>query len=53
VKTLKYGAVIEREFSYDLLKQGMRVSEQEQRTNMEIPKDAELLNERGRYTESI
>jgi len=44
---LQYGAVIEREFSYELLNQVMALSEQELLSNINILKESELIYERG------
>jgi predicted ATPase len=49
---LQIGAVIEREFSYELIKQVSDLSEQEILSRLSVSKDAELLFERGIYPES-
>ncbi|MBC2713831.1 MAG: AAA family ATPase [Desulfobacteraceae bacterium] len=49
---LQYGSVIEREFSYELLKHVMALSEQELLANIDILKESELLYERGIFPES-
>jgi len=49
---LQSGAVVEREFSYELLKQVMGLSEQELLSNINIVKESELIYERGLFPES-
>jgi tetratricopeptide (TPR) repeat protein len=49
---LQTGSVIEREFSYDLIKQVINLPEQELLSHLSILKDSELLYERGIYPES-
>ena len=46
---LQVGSIIEREFSYDLIKQVTGLPEQELLSNLSILKDSELLYERGIY----
>ncbi|KKK68615.1 hypothetical protein LCGC14_2942300, partial [marine sediment metagenome] len=47
------GSVIEREFSYDLIKRVTGLSEQELRSRLSILKDSELLFERGIYPDTL
>jgi tetratricopeptide (TPR) repeat protein len=49
---LQTGSVIEREFSYELIKQVTGVTEQELLSHLSILKDSELLYERGIYPQS-
>jgi class 3 adenylate cyclase/tetratricopeptide (TPR) repeat protein len=49
---LQTGSVIEREFTYELIKQVSGLSEQELWSQLSVLKDAELLYERGIYPES-
>jgi class 3 adenylate cyclase/tetratricopeptide (TPR) repeat protein len=49
---LQTGSVIEREFSYALIKQISALSEQELLSQLSVLKDSELLYERGIYPES-
>jgi tetratricopeptide (TPR) repeat protein len=49
---LQTGSVIEREFSYDLIKRVKGVSHDELLSNMSILKESELVYERGIYPES-
>ena len=49
---LQAGSVIEREFSYDLIKRVKGISHDELLSNMSILKDSELVYERGIYPES-
>jgi len=49
---LQYGAVIEKEFSHELLKQVMGISKQELLASIDILKDSELLYERGMFPKS-
>jgi class 3 adenylate cyclase/tetratricopeptide (TPR) repeat protein len=50
---LQTGAVIEREFNYDLIKRVTGLSGRELLSNLSLIKDAELLYERGIYPETI
>jgi len=50
---LQTGSVIEREFSYDLIKRVTGLPEQELLSRLSISKDSELLYERGIYPQSI
>jgi predicted ATPase len=49
---LQIGSVIEREFSYELIKQVTGLQETELLSHLSILKDSELLYERGIYPES-
>jgi class 3 adenylate cyclase len=49
---LQIGSVIEREFSYDLIKQVAGIAEQELLSHLSLIKDAELVYERGVYPQS-
>ena len=49
---LQTGSVIEREFSYELIKQVTGLSEQELLSHLSVLKDAELLYERGIFPQS-
>lgn len=49
---LQIGSVIEREFSYGLIKRVTRLSDQELFTGFSVLKDSELLYERGIFPES-
>ncbi|MGD9239902.1 MAG: adenylate/guanylate cyclase domain-containing protein [Desulfobacterales bacterium] len=49
---LQIGSVIEREFSYELIKQVAGPSEQELLSRFSVLKDSELLYERGIYPET-
>ncbi len=51
-EVLQTGATIEREFSYELIKQVMGLPEQELLTHLSVLKDLELLYERGIYPQS-
>ena len=51
-EVLQTGSVIEREFSYELIKRSMDLSEQELLSHLSILKDVELLYERGIYPQS-
>jgi class 3 adenylate cyclase/tetratricopeptide (TPR) repeat protein len=51
-EVLQIGSVIEREFSYDLIKQVVDLSEQELLSRLSVLKDSELLYERGIYPKS-
>jgi len=48
---LQIGAVIEREFGYDLIKQASGMSEQQLRSHLSALRDSELVYERGVYPE--
>jgi len=52
-EVLQTGATIEREFSYELIKQVTGLSEKELMFNLSALKDSELLYERGIYPQSI
>jgi tetratricopeptide (TPR) repeat protein len=52
-EVLQTGASIEREFSYELIKQITGLSERELMSNLSALKDSELLYERGIYPKSI
>ena len=49
---LQIGSVIEREFTFDLIKQVARLPEQELLSNLSISRDSELLYERGIYPQT-
>ena len=51
-EVLQSGSAIEREFSYELIKQVSGLSERELLSRLSLLKDAELLFERGIYPES-
>jgi hypothetical protein len=51
-EVLQTGATIEREFSYELIKQVTGLSEKELMSNLSALKDSELLYERGIYPQS-
>ncbi|UCF84548.1 MAG: hypothetical protein JSV50_02640, partial [Desulfobacteraceae bacterium] len=51
-EVLQTGSVIEREFSYELIKRVTGLQEQELLSHLSVLKDAELLYERGVYPES-
>ncbi|MBL7175259.1 MAG: AAA family ATPase [Desulfobacteraceae bacterium] len=51
-EVLQTGSVIEREFSYELIKQVMRTSQEDLLSHLSLLKDTELLYERGVYPES-
>jgi tetratricopeptide (TPR) repeat protein len=51
-EVLQTGAVIEREFSYELIKQVCELSEKELLSQVSILKGAEIIFERGIYPES-
>jgi class 3 adenylate cyclase/tetratricopeptide (TPR) repeat protein len=51
-EVLRTGSVIEREFSYDLIKRVTGLSKQELLTHLSTLKDSELLYERGIYPQS-
>jgi tetratricopeptide (TPR) repeat protein len=50
--TLQTGSVIEREFSYELIKRVTGISQEELLSHLSVLKDAELLYERGIYPQS-
>jgi class 3 adenylate cyclase/tetratricopeptide (TPR) repeat protein len=52
-EVLQTGATIEREFSYELIKQVTGLSEKELMSNLSALKDSELLYERGIYPQSL
>ena len=52
-EVIQTGSVIEREFSYDLIKRVTGLSEQELRSRLSILKDSELLFERGIYPDTL
>jgi predicted ATPase len=49
---LQFGSAIEREFSYELIKQVSELSEKELLSRLSVLKDAEVIFERGIYPES-
>ena len=49
---LKTGSVIEREFSYELMKRVTGISEQELLSHLSVLRDAEIIYERGIYPQS-
>ncbi|GAF92518.1 unnamed protein product, partial [marine sediment metagenome] len=51
-EVLQTGSVIEREFSYELIKRVTGLSEKELLSNLSVLKDSELLFERGIFPES-
>jgi len=51
-ETLQVGSAIEREFSFNLIKQVTSLSENKLLSNLSILKDSELLYERGVYPQS-
>ncbi|MFC1515122.1 AAA family ATPase, partial [Thermodesulfobacteriota bacterium] len=51
-EVLHTGSVIEREFSYELIKLVVETPEKELRSSLSILKDSELIYERGRYDET-
>jgi tetratricopeptide (TPR) repeat protein len=51
-EVLQFGSVIEREFSYELIKQVSEQSERELLSRLSVLKDAEVIFERGIYPES-
>jgi class 3 adenylate cyclase/tetratricopeptide (TPR) repeat protein len=51
-EVLQTGSVIEREFSYELIKQVMDLNEKELLSRLSILKDSELLFERGIYPDN-
>jgi len=52
-EVIQTGSVIEREFSYELIKRVTGLPEQELRSRLSILKDSELLFERGIYPDTI
>jgi class 3 adenylate cyclase/tetratricopeptide (TPR) repeat protein len=52
-EVLQTGSVIEREFSYEIIKRLMALPEQELLSHLSILKDLELLYERGIFPQSI
>jgi tetratricopeptide (TPR) repeat protein len=52
-EVIQTGSVIEREFSYVLIKQVMDLPEQDLLSRLSILKDSELLFERGIYPDSV
>jgi tetratricopeptide (TPR) repeat protein len=52
-EVLQIGSVIEREFSYEIIKQLMALPEQELLSHLSVLKDSELLYERGIFPESV
>ncbi|HEA67882.1 MAG TPA: hypothetical protein ENI07_13825 [Desulfobacterales bacterium] len=52
-EVIQTGSVIEREFSYELIKRVTSLHEQELRSRLSILKDSELLFERGIYPDTI
>jgi tetratricopeptide (TPR) repeat protein len=51
-EVLQTGSVIEREFTYELIKRVLGLPEQELLSHLSVLKDSELLYERGIYPES-
>ena len=51
-EVIQIGSVVEREFSYELIKQVTGLSEQELLSRLSILKEAELLYERGIYPDT-
>jgi len=51
-ETLQVGSAIEREFSFNLIKQVTSLSEKKLLSNLSILKDSELIYERGVYPQS-
>lgn len=51
-EVLQTGSVIEREFSYELIKRVINIPEQELLSHLSILKDSELIYERGIYPRS-
>jgi class 3 adenylate cyclase/tetratricopeptide (TPR) repeat protein len=51
-EVLQIGSVIEREFSYELIKQLIGLKEKELLSHLSVIRDAELLYERGIYPQS-
>ena len=52
-KVLQTGSVIEREFSYELIKRVTGLQEQKLLSHLSVLKDSELLYERGIYPQSV
>jgi class 3 adenylate cyclase/tetratricopeptide (TPR) repeat protein len=52
-EVLQIGSVIEREFSYEIIKQLMALPEEELLSHLSVLKDSELLYERGIFPESV
>jgi len=52
IEVLRTGSVIEREFSYDLIKRVTNLSEKELLSHLSILKDSELIFDRGIYPDS-
>ncbi len=52
-EVIQTGSVIEREFSYELIKRVTGLTEQELRSRLSILKDSELLFERGIYPDTV
>jgi len=52
-EVLQTGSVIEREFSYEIIKRLMAFPEQELLSHLSILKDSELLYERGIFPQSV
>jgi len=52
-EVLQTGSVIEREFSYELIKRVLELPEQDLLSHLSALKDSELLYERGIYPQSI
>jgi len=51
-EVLQTGSVIEREFSYEMIKRVTNISQEELLSHMSVLKDSELLYERGIYPQS-
>ena len=51
-EVLQTGSVIEREFSYDIIKKVTELTEKQLLLNLSVLKDAELIYERGIYPET-
>jgi len=51
-EVLKTGSIIEREFSYELIRRTMSLQEQQLLSGLSVLKDSELLYERGIYPQS-
>ncbi len=51
-EVLQTGSVVEREFSYELIKRVMRISQEELLSHLSVLKDSELVYERGIYPQS-
>ena len=52
-QVLRTGSAIEREFSYELIKRVIGITEQELLSNLSVLKDSELIYERGIYPQLI